>query len=119
MSFSSLQNGMQYNSMYNNKSFKQENDMFECPYMNNDSCYNSCATYDNCNYVNQQCQVVDVPHYVNYHTHNIMNICRKHIMVPTYSESSEVRVFDDYPNNTVNNSYNNINGFNNFFVPFF
>lgn len=118
MSFSSSQNGMQYNSMYNNKSFKQESEMFECPYMNNNSCYNNCATYDNCNYVNEQCQVVDVPHYVNYHTHNIMNICKKHIMVPTYSESSEVRVFDDYSNNMVNNSYNT-NGFNNFFVPFF
>lgn len=119
MNFTSPQNGMQYDYSSYNKNYKQESELFECPSMKNNSFYNGCGTYDNCNYINEQCQVVDVPHYVNYHTHNIMNICRKHVMVPTYSESSEVRVFDDYQNNTVNNSYNNINGFNNFFVPFF
>ncbi len=117
MIYKSPQNGMDYNSFYN-KSYKQDMDNFDCPYLNKDSFNNNCSTYDNCNYVNEQCQVVDVPHYVNYHTHNIMNICRKHVMVPTYSESSEVRIFDDYSNNIVSNpTYNN--GFNNFFVPFF
>lgn len=35
--------------------------------------YGCGATYDNMNQVVQTCNVEDVPHYVNYHTHAVNN----------------------------------------------
>lgn len=74
-----------------------------------------CTDYKCCNQVEESCQFVDVPHYINYHTHNIMNVYKRHFTVPTCSQSSEVRVFDvEVPYQA---GYNG-NGLNNFFVPF-
>lgn len=113
---------MNYNQGYQgfdgnaeNKAFKQDyfDNNMTCPYGNNDF-----ADYKCCNQVEESCQYVDVPHYVNYHTHNIMNVYKRHYIIPTCSESSEVRVFDinPYQANFSNQGFNN--GLNNFFVPF-
>ena len=41
----------------------------------NDGCPSTTpATYQQCNQVVQTCNVEDVPHYTNYHTHVVLNL---------------------------------------------
>ena len=57
----------------------------------------SCLpTYQQCNQVVQTCNVQDVPHYVNYHTHVINNCVKRHINIPTYSNSQENVMVNEY-----------------------
>ena len=39
----------------------------------NMGCPNTQPTYQQCNQVVQTCNVEDVPHYINYHTHVYLN----------------------------------------------
>lgn len=65
--------------------------------------------------------------------HNVYNVIKRHINIPTCSSSSEVRVYNEYQPMTCNyygygNPYQGMSnypnytppypGFNNFFVPF-
>lgn len=38
------------------------------------SCPTSTPTYQQCNQVVQTCNVEDIPHYTNYHTHVVLNL---------------------------------------------
>ena len=104
--------GNSYQSGFDMQSDKMmDNDGSKCNTYKN----NGCGDYQCCNQVEESCQYVDVPHYVNYHTHNIMNIYKRHYIVPTCSQSCEVRVYDV---NMPNQGFNNGPDFNNFFIPF-
>lgn len=59
-------------------------------------CPNACPTYDNCNQVVQTCNVEEVPHYVNHHVHVVNNCVKKHVNIPTYSQSYETRIINEY-----------------------
>lgn len=50
------------------------------------------------NQVVNKCFVEDVPYYVNYHTHCVNNVVRRHIQVPTYSTSEETVYYDEWNN---------------------
>ena len=50
------------------------------------------------NQVVNKCFVEDVPYYVNYHTHQVNNVVRRHIQVPTYSCSEQTVYYDEWPN---------------------
>lgn len=50
------------------------------------------------NNVVNKCFVEDVPYYVNYHTHQVNNVVRRHIQVPTYSCSEQTVYYDEWPN---------------------
>ena len=57
----------------------------------------TCApTYQQCNQVVQTCNVEDVPHYTNYHTHVVNNCVKRHINIPTYSTSAENVMINEY-----------------------
>lgn len=60
------------------------------------SCPNAVPTYQQCNQVVQTYNVEDVPHYTNYHTHIINNCIKRHINVPTYSQSAENVLINEY-----------------------
>ena len=62
------------------------------------SCGCGCVTptYQQCNQVVQTCNVQEVPHYINYHTHVVNNVVKRHINIPTYSTSSENVFLDEY-----------------------
>ncbi len=64
----------------------------------NDGSCCGCAvpTCQQCNQVVQTCNVQDVPHYINYHTHVVNNCIKRHINIPTYSTSSENVYIDEY-----------------------
>ena len=53
-------------------------------------------TFEQCKQVVQTCNVEEVPHYINYHTHVVNNLVKKHINIPTYSVSEE-NVLIEYP----------------------
>ncbi len=53
-------------------------------------------TYQQCNQVVQTCNVEDVPHYTNYHTHVVNNCVKRHINIPTYSTSAENVMINEY-----------------------
>lgn len=59
-------------------------------------CPTSMPTYQQCNQVVQTCNVEDVPHYTNYHTHVVNNCVKRHINIPTYSTSAENVMIDEY-----------------------
>ena len=63
-------------------------------------CQNVCPyavpTYQQCNQVVHTCNVQDVPHYTNYHTHVVNNCIKRHINIPTYSTSTENVYLDEY-----------------------
>ena len=68
---------------------------------NQDTCgCNQCPTYtptyQQYNQVVQTCNVEEVPHYINYHTHVVNNLVKKHVNIPTYSTSGENVVINDY-----------------------
>lgn len=92
-----------------------------------------CPTYQNCQQTVESCNIEEIPHYINYHTHNVYNVIKRHINIPTCSSSSEVRVYNEYQPITSNcygygNPYQGMSnypnytppyqGLNNFFVPF-
>lgn len=110
---------MNYNQKQGNYDGNLENPFKENYYQENMGCpFNEntgCGDYKCCNQVEESCQFVDISHYVNYHTHNIMNVYKRHFTIPTCSQSSEVRVYDvEVPYQVGFNEP----GFNNFFVPF-
>ncbi len=57
---------------------------------------NDVGTFQQCNQVVQTCNVEEIPHYTNYHTHVVNNLVKKHINIPTYSSSSENVVINEY-----------------------
>ncbi len=59
-------------------------------------CQKSFPTYQQCNQVVQTCNVEDIPHYTNYHTHVVNNCVKRHISIPTYSTSAENVYLDEY-----------------------
>ncbi len=62
----------------------------------NDTCGCQKATYQQCNQVVQTCDVEDVPHYMNYHTHVVNNHVIRHVNIPTYSTSEENVYVNEY-----------------------
>lgn len=64
--------------------------------MNGNTC--GCMEPKNCCEVVQTYNVVEVPHYTNYHTHQINNCIKKHINIPVYSTSYENVYIDEYVN---------------------
>ena len=66
----------------------------QCP----NECNNVMPTYQQCNQVVQTCDVEDVPHYINYHTHVVNNMVKRHVNIPTYSQSQENVVVNEYVN---------------------
>ncbi len=56
--------------------------------------FNNC--YPGFNNVFQTCEYEDIPNYVNYHTHMINNQIKRHVNIPTFSNSCETRVFHEY-----------------------
>lgn len=62
----------------------------------NDGCPTTTPTYQQCNQVVQTCNVEDVPHYTNYHTHVVNNCVKRHINIPTYSTSAENVMINEY-----------------------
>ena len=49
-----------------------------------------------CNQVVQNSFVEEMPYYVNYHTHVVNNVIRKHIQIPVYSQSQQTVYFDEW-----------------------
>lgn len=80
---------------------------------NNNCCNNMSPTYNCCNQVVNKCYYEDIPHYTNYHTTVVNNCIRRHINIPTFTQSEEVVYTDEYINsnpiyyNQMNNNYNN------------
>lgn len=54
-------------------------------------------TYQQCYQVVQTCNVEEVPHMINYHTHMVNNCIKKHVNIPTYTVSEESVLFNEYP----------------------
>lgn len=59
-------------------------------------CGTFSPTYQQYNQVVQTCNVEEVPHYVNYHTHVVNNFVKRHVNIPTYSTSGENVVINEY-----------------------
>ncbi len=81
--------------------------------MNLGCCNTGYATQQCCNQVVNRCCYEDIPNYVNYNTHYVNNIIRRHYDIPTYSQSQEYVYYDETvatPNAYLQNPY----GFNNF-----
>ena len=57
-----------------------------------------CNNVPQCNQIVNKCFYEDVPYYVNYHTHQVNNVIRRHIQVPTYSTSEQTIYYDEWPN---------------------
>ena len=49
-----------------------------------------------CNQVVQQTCAVDMPYYVNYNTHVVNNVVRRHIQIPVYSQTQQTVYFDEW-----------------------
>ena len=49
-----------------------------------------------CNQVVQQQSTVDLPYYVNYNTHVVNNVIRRHIQIPVYSQTQETVYIDEW-----------------------
>lgn len=49
-----------------------------------------------CNQVVEQTCAVDMPYYVNYNTHVVNNVVRRHIQIPVYSQTQETVYFDEW-----------------------
>lgn len=62
----------------------------------NSGCPVAAPTCQQCNQVVQTCNVQDVPHYTNYHTHVVNNCIKRHINIPTYSTSTENVMINEY-----------------------
>ena len=66
----------------------------------NNGCQNTLPTYQQCNQVVQTCNVEEVPHFINYHTHVVNNCIKRHVNVPTYSTSGENVMINEYVQGT-------------------
>ena len=53
-------------------------------------------TQQGCGQVLQQTCAVDIPYYVNYNTHVVNNVVRRHIQIPVYSQTQETIYFDEW-----------------------
>ena len=62
----------------------------------NSGCPTTMPTYQQCNQVVQTCNVEEVPHYINYHTHIVNNCIKRHVNIPTYSTSGENVMINEY-----------------------
>lgn len=62
----------------------------------NNTCPYTQPTYQQCQQVVQTCNVQEVPHYVNYHTHVVNNCVKRHVNIPTYSTSGENVIINEY-----------------------
>ena len=49
-----------------------------------------------CNQVLEQTCAVDMPYYVNYNTHVVNNVVRRHIQIPVYSQTQQTVYFDEW-----------------------
>ena len=49
-----------------------------------------------CNQVVEQTCAVDMPYYVNYNTHVVNNVVRRHIQIPVYTQTQETVYFDEW-----------------------
>ena len=49
-----------------------------------------------CNQVVEQTCAVDMPYYVNYNTHVVNNVVRRHIQIPVYSQTQQTVYFDEW-----------------------
>ena len=49
-----------------------------------------------CNQVVQQTCAGDMPYYVNYNTHVVNNVVRRHIQIPVYSQTQQTVYFDEW-----------------------
>ena len=49
-----------------------------------------------CSQVVQQTCAVDMPYYVNYNTHVVNNVVRRHIQIPVYSQTQETVYYDEW-----------------------
>ena len=54
-------------------------------------------TFQQCNQVVYTCNVEEVPHFIDYHTHIVNNHIAKHVNIPTYSTSEENVLINEYP----------------------
>ena len=59
-------------------------------------CPTTQPTFEQCKQIVQTCNVEEVPHYINYHTHVVNNLVKKHVNIPTYSVSEE-NILIEYP----------------------
>lgn len=57
---------------------------------------NTGLAQSGCNQVVQQTCAVDMPYYVNYNTHVVNNVVRRHIQIPVYSQTQETVYFDEW-----------------------
>ena len=64
---------------------------------NQGSCPQTLPTYQQCNQVIHVCNVEEIPHYIDFHTHVVNDCVKKHINVPTYSTSMENVLINEYP----------------------
>ena len=49
-----------------------------------------------CNQVVEQMSAIDMPYYVNYNTHVVNNVVRRHIQIPVYSQTQQTVYFDEW-----------------------
>ena len=49
-----------------------------------------------CGQVVQQTCAVDMPYYVNYNTHVVNNVVRRHIQIPVYTQTQETVYIDEW-----------------------
>lgn len=49
-----------------------------------------------CGQVLQQTCAVDMPYYVNYNTHVVNNVIRRHIQIPVYTQTQETVYIDEW-----------------------
>ena len=53
-------------------------------------------TQGGCGQVLQQTCAVDMPYYVNYNTHVVNNVVRRHIQIPVYTQTQQTVYFDEW-----------------------
>lgn len=53
-------------------------------------------TYQQYNQLVQTCNVEEIPHVIDYHTHVVNNFVKRHVNVPTYSQSYENVLINEY-----------------------
>ena len=58
--------------------------------------YVTPSTYQQYNQVVQTCNVEEIPHVIDYHTHVVNNFIKRHVNIPTYSQSYENVVINEY-----------------------
>ena len=49
-----------------------------------------------CGQILEQTCAVDIPYYVNYNTHMVNNVVRRHIQIPVYTQTQETVYFDEW-----------------------